>query len=234
MTPLRSTSPPPLRQAALIAVIGYLMSFGVPFASFSLMPRIFVPDDAARTAQECSAHPAILGAIILLFLANFVGDVVNAWGLYWLLRPVHASMSMLVASLRVVYAAMGLAAVLELVTAHRLITRPGALAALGQSGRDAQVYTALGSFNSQFAFSLVLFGAYLVLLGWLVYRAGYMPRWLGVVVAVAGAGWMVSEAGRYLLPGVDLGFLFFTSFGELALIVWLIGWGTRLREPAVA
>lgn len=34
------------------------------------------------------------------------------------------------------------------------------------------------------------------------------------------------------MPGVDLGFLFYTSFGELALIVWLVGWGLRLREAA--
>jgi hypothetical protein len=147
------------------------------------------------------------------------------------LRPVHAAMSMLVASLRMVYAAMGLAAVLQLVTAYRLATRPAALAALGQAARDAQVHVALGAFNSQFAFSLVVFGLYLVLLGWLVYRAGYMPRWLGIVVAIAGAGWMANELAPYLLPGVDLGFLFFTSFGELALIGWLLGWGIRLREP---
>jgi len=49
---------------------------------------------------------------------------------------------------------------------------------------------------------------------------------------IAGAGWVVMEAGRFLLPGVDLGFLFVTAFGELILLVWLIGWGTRLREPA--
>ena len=30
--------------------------------------------------------------------------------------------------------------------------------------------------------------------------------------------------------GVNLEFLFITSFGELVLLVWLIGWGTRLRD----
>ncbi|HEY5677814.1 MAG TPA: DUF4386 family protein, partial [Myxococcales bacterium] len=86
----------------------------------------------------------------------------------------------------------------------------------------------LGAFNSQFAFSLILFGVYLVLLGWLFYRSGYLPRWIGIVLAISGAGWIVRQSGQYL--GIDLGFLFFTSFGELALIVWLIGWGTRLRD----
>ena len=223
---------PRLRHAAIITVIGYVMSFGVPFASFSILPKLFVADDAAKTSQNILAHQGLFVAVIFAFLVNFIGDVVAAWGLYLLLRPVNASISMFVAWLRVVYAGVGIAAVLNLVTAHRLLTRPAALAALGQVQRDAQVHVAVGTFNSQFAFSLIVFGAYLVLLGWLAYRSGYIPRWLGIVVAIAGAGWIVMEAGRYLLPGVDLGFLFVTSFGELVLLVWLIGWGTRLREPA--
>ena len=85
-----------------------------------------------------------LSILIFAFLVNFVGDLIAAWGLYWLLRPVHAAMSMFVGSLRMVFAAMGLAAVLQLVTAHRLITKPSALAALGQGQRDALVHEALG------------------------------------------------------------------------------------------
>jgi len=38
------------------------------------------------------------------------------------------------------------------------------------------------------------------------------------------------ESVPYLFPGIDLGFLFVATFGELFLLVWLIGWGTRLRE----
>jgi hypothetical protein len=94
------------------------------------------------------------------------------------------------------------------------------------------VYVALGSFNSQFAFSLILFGLHLLLLGWLILRSGYVPKWLGIVLAINGAGWIVMESGRYLLPGVDLGLLFIATSGELFLLVWLIGWGTRLKEIA--
>jgi len=46
-----------------------------------------------------------------------------------------------------------------------------------------------------------------------------------------GAGWIIMEAGPYLLPQVNMGFLIVTSFGELLLLAWLIGWGTRLKEP---
>lgn len=225
---------PQLRHASLMALIGYLMSFGVPYASFSILPKLFVAGDAGRTAQNVAAHQGQLVFVIFAFLINFIGDIVAAWGLYLLLKPVNASVSMFVAWLRVAFAALGIAAVQNLVTAHRIITRPAALAALGQAQLDAQVHLALGAFSSQFAFSLILFGLYLVLLGWLFYRASYLPRWLGFVLAIAGAGWMIMEAGPYLFPQVDFGVLFFTSFGELILIVWLIGWGLRLKPPGAS
>jgi hypothetical protein len=145
-----------------------------------------------------------------------------------LLRPVNATISMFVAWVRVAFAALGLAAVLNLVTANRLVTRASDLAALGQAQLDTQVFVAVAAFRSQFAFSLILFGVHLLLLGWLFWRSTHLPRWLGVVLAVDGLGWILLITARYV--GVNLEFLFVTSFGELVLLVWLIGWGTRLRD----
>jgi hypothetical protein len=226
---------PTLRQAAVATIVGYVMSWGVPFASFRILPKLFVADSAARTTQNLVANHGLFVAAIYAFLINFVGDVVAAWGLYVLLRPVNASISMFVAWLRVVFATLGLAALLNLVTAHRLVTRPAALTALGPDQLNTQVHIAIGAFSSQFAFSLILFGVYLLMLGWLMYRSGYVPRWLAVVIAIDGAGWLIMESGPYFWPGVDLGFLFVATFGELFLLVWLIGWGTRLpeRNPSV-
>jgi len=64
---------------------------------------------------------------------------------------------------------------------------------------------------------------------WLFWRSAYLPRWLGIVIAVDGLGWILLITGRYV--GVNLEFLFVTSVGELAVDVWPIGWGTRLSDP---
>ncbi len=225
---------PRLRHAAFITVIGYVMGWGVPFASFSILPKLYMAESAAKTTQNIVAHQGLFVAAILAFLLNFIGDIVAAWGIYLLLRSVNEAVSMFVAWLRIVFATVGLAAVLNLVTAHRLLTRPALLKALGQDQIDAQVQVAMVAFNAQFAFALILFGVYLVLLGWLIRRSGHVPRWLGAVLVVDGAAWIVLEAGPYLLPGVELGFLFVATFGELIFLAWLVGWGTRLREPATS
>lgn len=67
-----------------------------------------------------------------------------------------------------------------------------------------------------------------------MFRSGYIPKWLGMVLAIDGIAWCIMQAGPYFFPAANLGFLFVATFGELILLVWLIGWGTRLKEPAVA
>ena len=221
---------PTLRQAALITVAGYLLGFGVPFASFSVLPKLFVATSAAQTSLNIFANQGLFAATIVAMLLNFIGDIVAAWGLYVLLRPVNASVSMLTAWLRVVFATVGIVAVLNLATAYRLLTGPDYLTAFGRNQLDSQVQLAFASFSFQFAFSLIVFGLYLVALGLLVYKSSYIPKWLGVVLVIDGLGWIITEASPYLLPQADLGFLVVTSFGELILLAWLIGWGTRLKE----
>lgn len=223
---------PRLRQAAIVAIAGSLMSLGVPFAEFRILPSLLVADSASRTAQNVAAHH---GAFLVAMFAHslaFCGDIGVAWAFYLILRPVNAAISMLVAWVRLVFVSLGFAAVLNLVTANRLIVRPSDLAALGQAQLDAQVFVAMGAFRSQFNFCLMLFGVHLALLGWLFWRSTYLPRWLGAVVVVDGLGWILLITGRFV--GVNLEFLSVTSLGELVLLVWLIGWGTRLRDPDAA
>jgi hypothetical protein len=225
---------PRLRHAAIVTVIGYVTGWGVPWASFTALPRLFVANDAAQTTLNLVANQGEFVAVIFIFLSNFIGDILAAWGLYLLLRPVNASISMFVAWLRVVFAALGLAAVQNLVTAHRLLTRPAELTALGRNQLDAQVHVAISAFNSQFGSSLIVFGVYLVLLGWLIYRSGYVPKWLGIVLVINGLAWIIKQSGPYFLPAANLDLLFIATSGELILLVWLIGWGTRLKEPPPA
>lgn len=223
-----AVEPSRLRGPAIVTVVGYVMMFGTAFASLGIMPRLYVGDDAARTAQNILGNRALFGVAIVAYLVNFTGDIVGAWGLYELLKPVNASISMFVAWLRVAFAAMGLAILTNLVTAHRLLTAPAAAKLLGEGQRELQAQLAIATYNWQFSFSLIFFGVYLIALGWLIYRSGYMPRWLGVLLALDGLVWIVMSSGPYLYPGARFGPLFYATFAELLLPLWLIARGLRV------
>lgn len=225
-----SISAPSPRQAAVVTIVGYVMTFGTAFASLGIMPRLFVAGDAAKTAQNILDHRQLFGVAIVAYLVNFTGDLLAAWGLYELLKPVNASISMFVSWLRVAFAAMGLAILTNLVTAHRLLTAPAAAKLLSQGERELRAQLAIASFDWQFSFSLVFYGFYLVALGWLICRSKIIPVWLGALFMVDGAVWIVISSGPYLYPAARLGPLFYFTFAELLLPVWLIGWGMRKRR----
>jgi hypothetical protein len=76
--------------------------------------------------------------------------------------------------------------------------------------------------------SLVFFGPYCLLLGYLIFRSTFLPRILGVLMAFAGLGWLIfltplaNHLSTYLKV---LGFL-----AELSLMLWLIVKGVNVQQ----
>jgi Domain of unknown function (DUF4386) len=76
--------------------------------------------------------------------------------------------------------------------------------------------------------SLVFFGPYCLLIGYLIFRSTFLPRILGVLMALAGLGWLillsslVNHLSTYLKV---LGFL-----AELSLCLWLLVKGVNVQR----
>ena len=75
---------------------------------------------------------------------------------------------------------------------------------------------------------LGLFGLHLLLIGYLAYRSGYVPKFLGVLLAIAGLGYLADTFGTMLSPGSWTAVASFTFIGEFLLALWLVIWGRRL------
>jgi len=76
--------------------------------------------------------------------------------------------------------------------------------------------------------SLVFFGPYCLLLGYLIFRSTFLPRILGVLMAFAGVGWLIfmSPIGNRLSTGLMvLGFV-----AELSLCLWLLVMGVNVQR----
>ena len=74
-----------------------------------------------------------------------------------------------------------------------------------------------------------LFGVHLALIGYLVYRSGFAPRIIGVLLVLAGLGYLIDEIGSVLVSGYSLEISRFSFVGEAVLIFWLLIKGVRLR-----
>jgi Domain of unknown function (DUF4386) len=231
------------RPAAQIAGYGYLVIFVLAiFANFLVLERLIEPGDAAATAGNIIGSEATFRLGLASFLVIFALDVVIAWALYVVFRQVNRDLSLLTAWFRLVYTTLLGVAVIFLFLALQLISGTDDLTAFTAGQRDAQLMMFLEGFNYAWLIGLGVFGVHLALLGYLVLRSGSIPRILGVLLTLAGAGYVIDTLAHALLAGYDdyaTLFLLIAAvpslIGELSLAVWLLLRGGRQQAtpPAV-
>jgi hypothetical protein len=106
-----------------------------------------------------------------------------------------------------------------------------AVAALAIDQRHALVGILLALHQVGFSISLVFFGFYCALLGWLILVSTLMPRAVGALVAVGGIAWVTYALADLAAPAVaaDIGpwALFLGTLGEGALTAWLLVFGVK-------
>ena len=218
-----------LRQAAIVAGLGLLVMFLLAFSSFSAFQRLIVEGDAATTARNIADHELLLRLITGSFVIVAGLDVLVAWALYVLLRPVNPSIAVLSAWLRMAYAAVFAGALSNLLVAVRLLTGDNALNAFSTRQLDAQVLMSVNQFKDGWNLALVILGLHLLVLGYLVFTSNYIPRVLGILVAIASFGYLIDSFGGLLFNSCDANVASLTFPGEVLLMGWLLWRGRRLK-----
>lgn len=218
--------------AGLIAGIGILiMVLTVPIAEFVIFPDLFDYGDAKATFNNIKENRRLFTVGIFLHLSTLICDVIVAWALYVFLRPVNKDFSLLTALFRIVFTVVTLAALLNLVSVLNLTHNLNASMTYGDS-LPSQVLLSIKNFNLQWSFAFVFFGIYLVLLGVLSYKATYVPKVFGILLVVAGLGYLTDTIRSFFFPTVSMDYLMITFFGELVFMFWLLikGWQVKAVE----
>jgi hypothetical protein len=147
-------------------------------------------------------------------IITLVCDTGVALILYHLLKPVSRNLSLLAAFFRLVFVAVMAASSLNYF-------------GLLDFFKDAHSATA---FNTGYGIALVPFGVHCLLIGFLIFRSAFLPRILGVLLALAGLGYLTfvwPPLGSHLffpyivVPGV---------IGEGSLTLWLLVMGVNVQR----
>jgi hypothetical protein len=218
------------RQAARIAGSAYvLITVLALFANFYVLDRLTEPGDAAATVSNIADSETLFRGGVVAFMAVFVADAVVAWALYIFFRRTNRDLSLLTAWFRLLYTAMSGIALLNLAVVVLLVGGADAAAALGAGQRDAQAMLFLDAYQYSWAIALVCFGVHLILLGFLVVRSDYAPRIIGILLVVAGLGYLLDSLARFLLLNYEDYSDFFLLLvavpaiaGEFSLTGWLL------------
>ncbi len=224
-----------LKKIARVAGVGYLIIFlsGI-YANFFVLESLIAPGDAITTANNIMSSESLFRAGILSFIIMVVFDVVLAWALYVLLKPVHQELALLSGWFRLVNATIFGIALYHLFSVLQLLSGAAYLGIFETEQLHAQVMLSLSSFNNIWLIGLVFFGIHLIFLGYLIIKSGYIPRLLGFLLIVAAVGYLIDSFANFLMPNyADYKDVFALVvvvpgvIGELAFTIWLLWKGIR-------
>lgn len=217
-----------MRRAAIVAGIGLLiMAILAPIANFSIIPSLVVHGDAKTTANNImSSIPLFRMGICFLLIVSIL-DIIVAWALYIVLRPVNKELSVLAACLRIVYAAIFAISINNLLNILLYLKGAEYLKAIELSQLYAHIMVSLDSFQSGWNIGMTIFGLHLSVLGYLIYKSGYFPKFLGVLVIISSIGYLTDSFGKIVFSNYKLTLSMFTFIGEVLLIFWLFGKGIK-------
>jgi hypothetical protein len=230
----------PGRRARLAGVLYLITIVAGVFAEVFVRGAVLVRDDAAATAARILAHEPLyrLGlAADLVMLAAYLGVT---FLFYEMFKPVDAGLALLSAWFSLTGIAV-LAAGSLTHAAPLLLLGPGhALDSIAPAQLQALALMSLRLHSRVYLIAGLFFGIYCILIGRLIFRSGFLPRILGMVMALGGIGYVTSTFVTFLSPALAGRLPDFSMIGglaELALTLWLLIAGVAadkllLREGA--
>jgi hypothetical protein len=218
-------------KTARVAAFVFLIIFclGVS-AELFIRPDIIVPGDAARTVNNIMASESLFRLSLVSELIRQIFLMLLSLVLYKLLKPVNKN----IASLMVIFAlvSVSISMLNELNHFAALLLSSGAdyLKAFGANQLQALVMFFLdlrkyGTFISQ------VFSFWVLLLGYLVFKSGFLPRILGILLMLGGLCYTVQAVLFFLFPNFDATiFGLFAFIGELLFYLWLLIKGVNVEQ----
>lgn len=209
--------------ARRLARIGGVLYLGIiaigAFGEVVVRGRVLVPGNAAQTAANLRSMEGlwrigIAGEIVLLASALALALI-----LYILLRPVSRHLAALAVLFNLIAIAIEGTATVALA------------AAVLPAATDGTVILLIRSHSLGFGIGLVFFGVECVILGILVAGSGYIPKWIGILMLIAGVCYVVNSFALILSPPLSSrlfpAILLPALAAELSLAVWLLVRGVR-------
>jgi hypothetical protein len=211
--------------------------FGEAFVRSGLV----VSGDATATAHNILSSELLWRLGVAAELVLLVCAVGLALVEYVLLRPVNRRLALLALLLGMLSIAIEAMSALNLATTLFPLASVAYLQAFTPAQLNAMAYLSIKSFESGFGVSLIFFGVECLFTGYLIYRSGYFPKLIGVLMQIAGLCYLANSFALILSPALAgwlfPGVLLPSLVAEVSFCLWLLFKGVdvpawRAREPA--
>jgi len=204
------------------------------FAVIFVRGKLIVSGDVTATANNIIASPLLWRFGIAGDLIMHVCDVPLMLIFYVLLRPVNKNLALLAVLFTLVQTAVLVANKLNLLAALFLLGGADYLKAFEPHQLHALSYLSLKLHDYGFGVGLIFFGCACLVVGYLIFRSGYLPRTIGVLMQIAGLCYLTNSFAILISP--TFAHLIFPAIlvpafiGELSLCLWLLVKGVNVPK----
>ena len=226
MHPLKRTG----RRAGVLYLLVVLLG---PFVLIYVPNKLFVPGDASATISNILAHETLFRIHITAGLVVESLFIATVLVLFQLLKDVNRTLATIMVITILIDAPLAFLSVANQVATLAMAKGAGFLSAIEPPQRDAIASLLLNVDRESIYISELFWGLWLLPLAALIHRSGFVPRWLGVWIGVNGLAYVLLSFTGILAPAsYDTAFRLATPFifGEVALMLWLLIVGARVRD----
>jgi len=221
------------KKTARIAGFFYLM-----FIATSILADRFASigfGDAAAIVNKIMAQVLLFRTGFVIGLLSALFFLLAAWALYVLLKPVNENLALLFLLLNLVGVAVQCFSMLPLLGAQLIYSGADTLKVFPTAQLQGLAVLLTNLYKSGFIIAQLFYGTWLLPLGYLVYKSGFLPRILGILLIIDFFAVMIWFFQFFLFPGYEVILYpcWVVSFiAELGLTLWLLIMGAKDQKPA--
>jgi uncharacterized protein DUF4386 len=218
--------------ARIAGVLLLISAVAGGFGEFFVPSQLIVSSDATATVNNIIASDALFRMGLASYVVEALCDVGLALILYVLLRPVQRDLALLAAFFRLVSTAVfGVAEVLFYAAPSLILGGADYLKTFSPEQLNTLAFLSLRLYGYGSGIAFAFYGVGSILFGYLIFQSGYLPKLLGILLALSGLGFVIRTFLLILAPAyASLVFLLPTVVAGLALTVWLLVKGVDVRK----
>jgi hypothetical protein len=220
------------KTARIAGLLTLMIVVLAPFSMVYVPSTLIVPGDAAATANHIVASEGLFRLGIAIDSVVFLIEIVLTVLLYVLIKPVSKTLSVVAAFSRLAMTIIQGINLLNHFIVLLLLSGATYLTVLGPDQLQALVLLFLNAHESVVLIWGLFFALHLLVFGYLVYKSGYLPRFLGMLLIIVSLCYLTQSFGNILLPQYKE---VFTSIGLLSSIeivfpLWLLIKGVNVEQ----
>ena len=212
---------------------GFLYVLLIPLGVFGILyipSNIIDTGDMAATLIRITENEMVFRLSIVSALLVQLVNLLLVYVLYKLLKPVNNNYASLMVVCILVAAPIAMFNELNLLAVLMLANGNDYFSAFTMEQTHSMMYMFFEIHEIGIQIASIFWGLWLFPMGYLIYKSAYLPKIIGVLLIVAGCGYLVDSFISFLYPGFGVQFSEYLFLGEVLIAFWLLIKGVDIDQ----